>query len=190
MHKEGSKDKVFLGFWIYMMTDLLMFAVLFAVYAVLRNATNGGITISEIFDPPFVLVETLVLLTSSFTVGLAVLYASALDKGKTLLYLVLTLLLGIVFLGMEVYEFSHLFSEGYSYTDSAFLSAFFTLLSFHGLHILAGSIWTLILITFTLRNGLIDSYIRKIKLIGIFWHFLDVVWIFIFTIVYLFGGIF
>ena len=189
MHKEESKEKVFLGFWIYMMTDLLMFAVLFAVYALLKDSTHGGITISEIFDPPFVLAETLILLTSSFVCGLALLFAKALDKKKTLYLLASTALLGIAFLAMELYEFSHLFSEGYSYTQSAFLSAFFTLLSFHGLHILAGTVWISILLVHISMYGLKPSSVRKIRLLGIFWHFLDIVWIFIFTIVYLLGGI-
>lgn len=172
-----------------MMTDLLMFAVLFAVYAVLKNNTHGGITIREIFDPPFVFTETLILLTSSFVCGIALLFAKALDKKKTIYLLAATALLGIAFLGMELYEFSHLFSEGHSYTQSAFLSAFFTLLSFHGFHILVGTVWITILLVHIGMRGLIPSNIRKIRLLGIFWHFLDIVWIFIFTIVYLLGGI-
>lgn len=187
MNKE-RKDNVFLGFWIYMMTDLLMFSVLFAVYIVLKDATFGAITISEIYDPPFVLAETLILLTSSFTCGLAILFALKKLKKKTLLFLFLTLLLGFAFLGMEFYEFSHLFSEGYTYEDSAFLSAFFALLGFHGLHILGGSIWICILIFHVFLRGIVDNNIRKLKMLGIFWHFLDIVWIFIFTIVYLFAG--
>lgn len=188
MHKH-SKDNVFLGFWIYMMTDLLMFAVLFATYTVLRNNTNGGIGISEIFDPPFVLVETLILLTSSFTCGLALLALNKMDKTKTLLHLGVTALLGIVFLCMELYEFSRLISEGHDYTKSAFLSSFFTLLSFHGLHILAGTFWIVSLLIHIKLFGLQDTNTRKVRLLTIFWHFLDIVWIFIFTIVYLMGGI-
>jgi cytochrome o ubiquinol oxidase subunit 3 len=187
MHKEVSKEKVFLGFWIYMMTDLLMFSVLFAVYIVLKDSTFGSITISGIYDPPFVLTETIVLLISSFTVGLAILYAIKKLRTQTILFLILTAILGLIFLGMELYEFSHLFSEGYTFQDSAFLSAFFTLLSFHGLHIIGGTIWITILATHVYFKGVVDNNIRKLKMMGIFWHFLDVVWIFIFTIVYLFG---
>lgn len=186
MHKK-AKDRVFFGFWIYMMTDLLMFAVLFATYAVLRDNTFGGITISEIYDPPFVLTETLILLTSSFTCGLAVLFASQNDKKKTLLFLLPTAFLGLAFLGMELYEFSHLFLEGHTFQKSAFLSAFFTLLGFHGLHIIAGTFWITILIIHIYLRGIVENNVRKIKMMGIFWHFLDVVWIFIFTVVYLFG---
>lgn len=189
MNKEISKDKVFLGFWIYMMTDLLMFSVLFAVFMVLRDNTFGGITIAEIYDPPFVLTETLILLTSSFTVGLAILFAIKKLKTPTVFFLILTAILGLIFLGMELYEFYHLFSEGYTYQKSAFLSSFFTLLSFHGLHIIGGTIWITILATHIFLKGIVDNNIRKLRMMGIFWHFLDVVWIFIFTIVYLFGGI-
>lgn len=187
--RENPKDKVFLGFWIYMMTDLLMFSVLFAVYMVLRDSTFGGIGISEIYNPPFVLTETLILLTSSFTVGLALLFAAKKNKSKTISFLILTAILGLVFLGMELYEFSHLFSQGHTFRESAFLSAFFTLLSFHALHIIAGTVWIAILTFHVSLYGIVDNNIRKLKMMGIFWHFLDVVWIFIFTIVYLFGGV-
>lgn len=186
---EAADEKVFLGFWIYLMTDLLMFAVLFAVYAVLRNNTAGGITIAEIFNGPFVLTETMILLTGSFICGLAHLIAEKGNKRKTLVLLAATAVLGIIFLGMELYEFHHLISEGHSFTQSAFLSAYFSLVGFHGLHIVAGTIWILVLMAYVFRNGLTPGNIRKTKLVGIFWHFLDIVWIFIFTIVYLFGGV-
>lgn len=171
------------------MTDLIMFSVLFAVYAVLRNATAGGVSIDKIVNFPFVLNETLVLLSSSFVVGIAVLFARSLDKTKTMLLLLLTALLGIAFLWMELYEFSTLFSEGHTYMKSAFLSSFFTLVGFHGLHIFTGVTWILLLLFYIRRRGLTDSMVRKVTLLSIFWHFLDIVWIFIFTIVYLFGGI-
>lgn len=189
MHKQESKEKVYLGFWIYMMTDLLMFAVLFATYAVLRDSTFGAISIREIFDPPFVLTETLILLASSFTIGLALLFLRQQEKRKGLILLFTTLLLGLTFLGMEFYEFGKLLSEGYGPQRSAFLSAFFTLVGFHGLHILAGSFWLMLMIVQILRLGITKGNLRKTTLLGIFWHFLDVVWIFIFTIVYLMGGV-
>lgn len=171
------------------MTDLLMFAVLFAVFAVLRNSTHGGITMREIFDPPFVLTETIILLVSSFVCGLAVLSLTEMNKRKTALLLLSTAFLGISFLGMEIFEFTHLFSEGHSFTQSAFLSSFFTLIGFHGLHIFAGVVWAFILIFHILKRGLHPINTDKVRLLGIFWHFLDIVWIFIFTIVYLMGGI-
>jgi cytochrome o ubiquinol oxidase subunit 3 len=189
MESKHSDNNVTFGFWIYLMTDLLMFAVLFATFAVLRNSTFGGITIKEIFNPPFVLTETLVLLTSSFTVGIGTLSVIRKQKNNALIFLGTTLLLGLIFLGMELSEFSKLISEGHDFTKSAFLSSFFTLVGTHGLHILIGSFWITVLLIQTIRHGLTNSNSRKIMLAGLFWHFLDIVWIFIFTFVYLIGGI-
>lgn len=185
-HQET--DNVTFGFWIYLMTDLLMFAVLFATFAVLRDSTHGGIGIKEIFDPPFVLLETLILLTSSFTSGLGIIAARAFDKKKTFLFLGITLALGIAFLFMEYIEFSHLIHEGSTPQTSAFLSAFFALLGTHGLHIIIGCLWMILLLVQMIRRGLTHSLVRKLSLLGIFWHFLDIVWIFIFTFVYLMAG--
>ena len=188
-NKHESQDNVTFGFWLYLMTDLLMFAVLFATFAVLKNSTFGGITIREIFNGPFVLGETLILLTSSFICGLAVLYAVRGDKKKVIVLLSLTLLLGIAFISMEISEFSHLISEGNTFQKSAFLSSFFTLVGTHGMHILIGCLWIVIMIIQIFRRGLTPSNIRKTMMAGLFWHFLDIVWIFIFTIVYLMGGL-
>lgn len=171
------------------MTDLIMFAVLFAAYAVLHNNTFGGISIRDIFNPPFVLTETLILLTSSFTSGLSVLYARRNDKKKAIALLLLTFFLGLAFLAMELIEFTKLITEGNSFAASAFLSSFFALIGTHGLHILIGSFWILVLLVYMIKNGLTQSNLRKLTLLGLFWHFLDIVWIFIFTIVYLMGGI-
>jgi len=189
MEHQKKEDKITFGFWVYLMTDLIMFAVLFATFAVLRNNTFGGITIREMFNPPFVLTETLMLLTSSFTCGLGLLAARAKDKRKTLLFFAVTFLLGLAFLFMELSEFSHLFAEGNSFQKSAFLSSFFTLVGTHGLHITAGLIWMGLLLVQLVRRGLTEGNVRKLSLLSLFWHFLDIVWIFIFTIVYLFGGI-
>lgn len=180
-----TEDKVFFGFWIYLMTDLIMFAALFAAYAVLRNNTFGGPSGRDIFDLPFVLVETIILLTSSFVTGIAVLSAHKGESKKALVLLAATLLLGLSFLAMEVYEFSHLVGEGHSWQASAFLSSFFALVGTHGLHIFGGIIWLVILMGFVLKRGFTHSNLRKLTLFSLFWHFLDVVWIFIFTIVYL-----
>jgi len=189
MSIKEKQERVTLGFWIYLMTDLLIFAVLFAVYAVLKESTYGGVTIHEIFNPPFVLVETLILLTSSFTCGLAMLAAHKENKKMMVPYFLATLFLGIIFLAMELYEFAHLISEGHDWTKSAFLSAFFTLTGTHGLHILIGVIWITILLIHIKLRGLTPTTLGKLTLAGLFWHFLDVVWIFIFTIVYLMGGV-
>lgn len=176
-----------LGFWIYLMTDCILFASLFAAYAVLHNSTYGGPGGKELFTMPFVLAETLILLTSSFICGLVVLGAKSASKKWVLVGLVATLLLGLAFLTLELTEFSHLVVEGHSWRASAFLSAFFTLVGTHGLHITVGLIWILVLIWQIARKGLKPSVIRRLTLFSLFWHFLDVIWIFIFTIVYLMG---
>ena len=184
---HDSSDKVAFGFWLYLMTDLLMFAVLFAAYAVLRNGTFGGPSGKDIFDMPFVLVETLLLLSSSFTCGLGMIAAHQNKKKNVLAWFGITFLLGLSFLGMELYEFSHLIHEGHTWQTSAFLSAFFTLVGTHGLHITGGLIWLGIVLGYILLRGLNANATRKLLLLSIFWHFLDIVWIFIFTVVYLMG---
>lgn len=180
-------DKVHFGFWLYLMTDLIVFSVLFASFMVLRDSTHGGPAGAELFDLQFVFVETILLLVSSFTCGLGMLAARRKQLSLTFLWFGLTFLLGISFLGMELYEFSHLLSEGYSWQTSAFLSSFFTLVGTHGVHILGGLLWFAIMFGYIARRGLTESAIRKFIWLSIFWHFLDVVWIFIFTIVYLMG---
>lgn len=182
-------SKTMLGFWIYLMTDCMLFASLFATYAVLHGGTYGGVTSKDIFDPSFVLVETLILLTSSFTVGLAVLAARQGAKRQLLAWMVVTFVLGAAFLGMELSEFSKLVQDGHSWQSSAFLSAFFTLVATHGLHIMTGLIWIASMLVFVWRRGLSEHAVRKLTLLSMFWHFLDVVWIFIFTMVYLMGVI-
>lgn len=177
------------GFWVYLMTDCVLFATLFATYAVLHRNTFGGPSGEELFSLPFVLTETLLLLTSSFTCGLAILGASAGSRRIVLVGLVVTFLLGAAFLGMELHEFAGLVHEGNNWQRSGFLSAFFTLVGTHGAHIAAGLIWIVVLGILVLRRGLTVHTIRKLTLFSLFWHFLDVVWIFIFTIVYLMGVI-
>jgi cytochrome o ubiquinol oxidase subunit 3 len=181
-------EKKTIGFWIYLMTDCLLFASLFATFAVLRTSTFGGPSGANIFDLPFVLVETMVLLTSSFTVGLAILAANRGLKKQTLIWLGLTFLLGIVFLVLELTEFSHLAAEGYNWQRSAFLSSFFTLVGTHGLHITVGLLWMLVMMIRLWRSNLKKSDLNRLALLGLFWHFLDIIWIFIFSIVYLIGS--
>jgi cytochrome o ubiquinol oxidase subunit III len=182
-------DRNTFGFWVYLMSDVVLFATLFATYAVFMHATFGGPSARELADLPFVFTETMLLLTSSFTMGLAVIAAQARKKNVSLALLLVTLLLGISFLGMEVYEFAHLIAEGHGPNTSAFLSAFFTLVGTHGLHVALGSIWMLLIIIFIAVKGLGESVLRKLTLLALFWHFLDIIWIFIFTFVYLFGAI-
>lgn len=188
--KEQTRDmqKSTFGFWIYIMTDCVLFATLFATYGVLRNNTAGGPGGGELFSMPFVLIETLLLLTSSLTVGLAVLAAHGKQKRAALAWLSATFVLGAAFLGMEVYEFAKLIAEGHSWQASAFLSAYFTLVGTHGLHITIGLLWALTIGIQLVRKGFTYGTLKRFALFSLFWHFLDIVWIFIFTIVYLLGA--
>jgi cytochrome o ubiquinol oxidase subunit 3 len=185
IHEAEADDRTMFGFWVYLMTDLLMFAVLFAVFAVLRDSTNGGHGAVDLLNPDLALAETLLLLTSSFTVGIGMIAAWQGKKDQVMLWFGTTFLLGVAFLGIELYEFYELIHEGYTMQSSAFLSAFFVLLSTHGLHIASGLLWMAVILVFVAKRGLSRSNVRKLALLSLFWHFLDIVWIFIFTVVYL-----
>lgn len=187
--QQAANSKVSLGFWIYLMTDCVLFASLFAVYAVLHKNTYGGPSGQQLFDLPNVLLETLLLLTSSFSCGLAVLAAQRKQKQQVLIWLAFTFVLGAAFLVLEVSEFRHLAQTGHSWQRSGFLSAFFTLVGTHGLHIASGLLWMVVVSVQVLRSGLTNSSLRRLNLLSMFWHFLDLIWIFIFTVVYLFGAI-
>jgi len=184
----NTHEKTNFGFWVYLMTDCVLFATLFATYAVLHNNTFGGPSAAELFSMPFVLTETLILLTSSFVCGLAILAVHRRDKKQVIAWVGLTVLLGLVFLGMELHEFTSLLHEGNGWQRSGFLSAFFTLVGTHGLHIASGLIWAAVLVAQIVRRGLTPHTIRRLTLFSLFWHFLDIVWIFIFTLVYLMGA--
>jgi cytochrome o ubiquinol oxidase subunit III len=187
-HRQAD-DKTVFGFWIYIMTDCVLFASLFATYAVLRQNTFGGPSGTFLFSLPYALAETLILLTSSFTCGLAVLAAHRRNKNQVLLWFGVTFLLGLAFLGLELHEFSDFIAHGNSWRRSGFLSAFFTLVGTHGLHITSGLVWMATMMTQVFRKGLARGSVRRLTLLSMFWHFLDIVWIFIFTIVYLIGAL-
>lgn len=184
-HEAESDERVMFGFWVYLMTDLLMFAVLFAVYAVLHNSTVGGETGRELFSLRLALTETLLLLTSSFTVGIGMIAARRRNKTQTILWFGVTFLLGLAFLSVELYEFAELIREGHTMQTNAFLSSFFVLLGTHGLHITAGLLWMAVTMGYIVKRGINSHMLRKLAMLSLFWHFLDIVWIFIFTIVYL-----
>jgi cytochrome o ubiquinol oxidase subunit 3 len=186
---DTVENKTTFGFWVYIMTDCVLFASLFAVYAVLHNNTFGGPSGHQLFDLPYVLGETLILLTSSFTCGLAMLSAEKRDKQKVLFWFGITFLLGLSFLGLELHEFRHLYLEGNSWRRSGFLSSYFVLVGTHGLHITVGLLWMAVMMVRVFKQNLSESTIRRLTLLSLFWHFLDIIWIFIFTIVYLFGAI-
>lgn len=183
-----SDQKTVFGFWTYIMTDCVLFGSLFATYAVLHNNTFGGPSGAKLFDLHSALAETLILLTSSFTCGLAMLSAHRHAKRQTIAWLALTFILGLCFLGIELNEFHGLMISGNSWRRSGFLSGFFTLVSTHGAHITSGLIWMALMIVKLWRTGFSRNNLRRLTMLSIFWHFLDVVWIFIFTIVYLMGG--
>ncbi len=180
--ERASDGTVAFGFWMYLMTDFVLFASLFATYAVLRSGAMPG---SLVFSAPFVLLETVILLASSFTSGLTLLAARSGNKSLVVAGLVTTFALGARFLTMELSEFSKLVVDGSGPQVSGFLSSYFTLVGTHGLHIFVGLMWAVALSIAIARTGLTRGNMRKLMLWSMFWHFLDIVWIFIFTIVYL-----
>ncbi|WP_248924116.1 cytochrome o ubiquinol oxidase subunit III [Paenibacillus hamazuiensis] len=175
------------GFWIFLITDCILFSALFATYLVLKDSTAGGPTGKEIFEMPGVIAETFILLTSSFTSGLAVLAMNAGSRKGLMGWLAVTVLLGACFIGLEITEFVKLVEEGHNISSSAFLSAFFTLVGTHGLHVTLGLFWITALIIQLSRHGITPVTQRKVHITSLYWHFLDAVWIFVFTIVYLMG---
>ena len=183
-HPEPSTH---LGFWIYLMSDCLIFAVLFACYGVLGRNYAGGPTGAEVFELPGVALNTAFLLFSSITYGMAMMAAHEGKKRSTLGWLAITGLFGLAFLGMELNEFAHLIAEGAGPQRSAFLSSFFTLVGTHGLHVTFGVIWLVTMMVQVSRWGLTETSIRRLTCLSMFWHFLDVVWIGVFSFVYLLG---
>lgn len=183
-----KSDRAQFGFWLYLMTDCVLFASLFATYAVMRQQTNGGPNGAELFNMPFVLVETLLLLCSSFTCGLILLAMQKRNKRQVLSFMAITFLLGAGFIGMELYEFRELVIEGAGWQRSGFLSSYFALVATHGLHIMVGLLWLAVMAVRIWRHGFGMVTTRRMQLFSMFWHFLDVVWIFIFSIVYLWSG--
>jgi cytochrome aa3-600 menaquinol oxidase subunit 3 len=175
------------GFWIFLGAEIVLFATLFGVYGVLFERYAGGPTHQDIIMMKEVIIQTLLLLTSSFTCGLAIFEMRRNNLRGLLIWLIITLLLGAGFLIMEVNEFLHYIHEGATMQTSAFLSSFFVLLGTHGLHVTMGIGWAILIIIQLLKRGITPITARKVFIIGLYWHFLDVVWIFIFTFVYLKG---
>lgn len=178
-----SDTKIF-GFWVYLMTDLIIFAVLFACFIVLHGNTFNGPTAKELFHLPTALAETLFLLTSSFTCSLGMLAISRQQKKWAIVWFIVTFLLGAAFLYIEISEFSEFLAKGASWKRSAFLSSFFTLVGTHGLHISIGLLWMVVMMFRIALRPLTEHSVSRIFRMALFWHFLDFVWIFIFTTVY------
>lgn len=176
-----------LGFWLFLATDLVLFACLFATYLVLRTHTDGGPGGGDLFGISGFTIETVLLLTSSFTGSLAVYEMHNYNKKRLLGWLIVTVLLGFGFIGFEVSEFVEYVSEGATMSRSAFLSAFFTLVGTHGCHVTFGIFWMISVIIQIARYGIDAMNARKTFIVGLYWHFLDIVWVFIFTVVYMTG---
>jgi cytochrome o ubiquinol oxidase subunit III len=186
-HDHGGGGATLIGFWIYLMSDALIFAALFATFGVLSNSFAGGPQPHEIFNLPLVAFNTALLLCSSITYGFAMLEMQAGRVRGTQVWLVVTGLLGLAFLGIELYEFAELIAEGAGPQRSAFLSAFFTLVGTHGAHVFFGLIWIVVMLVQLGQRGLIADNRRRLMCLSMFWHFLDIIWIGVFSFVYLFG---
>ena len=187
VREHHPENGTLLGFWIYLMSDCLIFAVLFATYAVLGRNYAGGPTGAELFDLKLVALNTSMLLLSSITYGFAMLEAGRKRLGATMGWLVVTGLFGAAFLGLELYEFMHLLHENAGPQRSAFLTSFWALVATHGLHVTFGIVWLITLLFQLKKHGLTHENMRRMTCLSMFWHFLDVVWIGVFTFVYLMG---
>jgi cytochrome o ubiquinol oxidase subunit 3 len=175
------------GFWIFLLSDIVMFAALFAAYAVLVRATAGGPTAVQLFSQSSVAIETACLLASSFTCGLMSLAVNARRHGATYFFALVTFVLGAAFLTLEIREFADMIARGATPQRSAFLSAFFTLVGSHGLHVTAGLIWLTVMMVQLAIKGVRATVERRLLCFALFWHALDIVWVWLFTVVYLMG---
>ncbi len=185
--EHGHDTGTMLGFWIYLMSDCLIFGILFAVHAVLGQNYAAGPSPADLFEIEMILVSTFMLLFSSITYGFAVIAMQNDDQKGLVRWLIVTGIFGLAFLGLEIYEFSHLWHLGATPMASAFLSSFYFLVGTHGLHVTAGCIWLVVLLTQVGMHGLTHENRRRIMCLSLFWHFLDLIWIGVFSFVYLTG---
>lgn len=185
----AAADTKVYGFWVYLMTDCIMFASVFATYVVLAKNFAGGPTGKELFDLPFVMVETAALLLSSITCGMAMIASQKGNAKQVIQWLGLTFIFGLFFIAMEIYEFHHLVSIGAGPDRSGFLSGFFALVGMHGAHVTAGLIWIVVLMVQFAKKGTTLVHRTRLTCFSMFWHFLDIVWICVFTVVYLMGAL-
>jgi cytochrome o ubiquinol oxidase subunit 3 len=184
---ESKSIVVPYGFWLFVLSDMVLFSALFATYAALSHATDGGPNSNQLFDRNLVAVETIALLVSSFVCGLAMIAAKRRSMMWTQIWLLVTGLLGLIFLGIELTEFAIMIGEGAGPQRSAFLSAFFTLVGCHGAHVTAGLMWIGTMMAQLWAKGFRQDIVRRLLCLSIFWHALDIIWVAIFTIVYLIG---
>ena len=186
-HEHPAGASTMLGFWIYLMSDCLIFAILFATYGVLGGNYAAGPAPKDLFDLSLVAVNTSMLLLSSITYGFAMLAMENSRVGAMQVWLAITGLFGLAFIGIELSEFAHMIGEGATPQRSAFLSSFFTLVGTHGLHVTFGLVWLVTLMVQVRWHGVIEENRRRLLCLSMFWHFLDVIWIGVFTFVYLMG---
>lgn len=185
-HHDLGENTVF-GFWVYILSDCILFASLFAVFAVLGGNFAGTPEATELFELDYVLIETGLLLFSSFTFGMAVLQANHKKLGGTIGWLAVTFALGLGFLVMEMNEFIHFTHEGAAAWSSGAWSAFYGLIGTHGLHVFFGMVWMIVLVIHLTRDGLTSGNMVRLMCLSLFWHFLDIIWICVFSVVYLMG---
>lgn len=185
--EDKAIESVEFGFWIYLMTDAIIFALLFATYAVMVNNIGSGPGSAELFDLTNTSIETALLLVSSLTFGFATIAMAEGERSKVIQWLLVTVVLGLGFLAMEIHEFMGMIAVGASPQTSGFLSSFFTLVGTHGLHVTFGSIFIVVMIGQVATKGLTVPVRSRLLRLGLFWHFLDIVWIGIFSVVYLPG---
>lgn len=181
-------SKTIFGFWVYLLTDFMLFATFFAVHAVLFDSNHGGPSGKQLFVLPFTLVQSVCLLCASFTSGIGGVYAHRRNKYGVIWFFLLTFLLGSIFMVMEMGELSRLIQSGNSWQKSAFLSSFFNLIGMHGLHTIIALLWTLVVIVPVFSVGITDVSVRRLTCLKMFWQFVNIIWIFIFSLVYLMGG--
>jgi cytochrome o ubiquinol oxidase subunit III len=183
----STRTVVAYGFWIFLLSDFVLFSGLFSAYAVLSSNTAGGPTGAELFNLRNVFIETMCLLFSSYTCGLGALSAERRQPGRFLIFAVLTFVLGAAFLIIESTEFAGMVSKGAGPSRSAFLSGFFTLVGTHGVHVTGGLLWLIYMVAQVVAKGLRPHVLRRLLCWSLFWHALDIVWVGVFTLVYLMG---
>jgi len=182
-----KRTVVAFGFWVFLLSDIVMFSALFAAYAVLVHATAGGPTGAHLFDQHNVAIETACLLLSSYTCGLMTLSIGSRRRGATYLFAAVTFVLGAAFLALEISEFASMVAHGAAPQRSAFLSAFFALVGCHGLHVTAGLLWLVVMMAQVQIRGFVPSVERRLLCFSLFWHALDIIWVGLFSVVYLMG---
>lgn len=180
-------SKTVFGFWLFILTDFVLFGSLFAAFAVLRNSTFGGPSAQELFHLPFNLIQSLILLTASLFAGMAGASAHRKNSKTTIIYYLITFVLGVVFASMVFAEFSRIVTMGHTWKDSAYLSIYFTVVGTLLVHVLFGLLWILLFLSLIFRDGLTMLMIKRLTCLRMFWQFINFVWIFIFTFIYLMG---